>query len=157
MEKSEKSGEAVDFKKLTVSCGTSAEMNFVSLRDTESVFEEQGFDVSGLYVKLLGQSAERSFSLDNLSPDGLSAVDWWVSSVPAGAIVLMAIVGIESEAFVPVLKALAPLGVPQACPPPNTQVLACISMVGAEPEAPSANHASPDIAYASLLYDPTGS
>ncbi|CAK9051475.1 unnamed protein product [Durusdinium trenchii] len=163
-EKTEKGGEAAagagseGLVKLTVSCSTSSEANFVSLRDSTSVYEEQGFDVSGLYIKLEGQTAARTFSLDNLSPDGLLPVHLWVDSVPVGAIVLMAIVSDGERALGDVLQALAPLGVPQAAPPPNTQALACISMAGTEGhDVPCANHASPDVAYASVLFDPTGS
>ena len=136
--------------KLTVSCGVSSESAFVALRDGESSFEEHGFDVTGLYIKTQGQTAARNFPLDQLS-DGLLPVRLWVDGVPPGAVVLLAIVNVEGD-LQQVLEALRPLNVPQSVPPANTQVLACISVAGEGPELPCANHASPDIAYASLLF-----
>eukprot|EP00434_Breviolum_minutum_P030161 symbB.v1.2.026673.t1/scaffold2684.1/size75764/5 len=147
--------KSMNLAKLTVSCGVSSrdpDANFVSLRDSTSVFQERGFDVTGLYIKVHGQTGCRAFSLDNLFPDGLDPLQLWVQGVPEKAIVLMAIVGIESD-ILPVLQVLSPLGVPQDTPPPETQVLACITIAGSEPESPCANHASPDIAYASLLFE----
>ena len=75
-----------------------------------------------------------------------------MDTVPDGAVILMAIVGIDSD--IQPVQALSRLGVPQEAPPPEMQVLACISMAGAEPNSESlcANHASPDVAYASLLF-----
>lgn len=150
------SDHALNLAKVTVTCGISSgdsDANFVSLRDSQTVFQERGFDVTGLFIKICGQSGARSFSLDNLSPDGLDPLHLWVDTVPDGAVILMAIVGIDSD-IQPVLQALSRLGVPQEAPPPEMQVLACISMAGAEPnsESPCANHASPDVAYASLLF-----
>ena len=71
----------------------------------------------------------------------------------------MAAVGLPSD-LATVLQILAPLGVPQVPPPKNSRVLACISTCqrpraveeGAE-ELPCAQHASPDMAYASLMMD----
>ena len=148
--------QALNLAKVTVTCGISSgdsDANFVSLRDSQTVFQERGFDVTGLFIKICGQSGARSFSLDTLSPDGLDPLHLWVDSVPNGAVILMAIVGIDSD-IQPVLQALSRRGVPQEAPPPEMQVLACISTAGAEPtsEAPCANHASPDVAYASLLF-----
>ena len=146
--------QSLTLAKVTVTCGISssdADANFVSLRDSETVFQERGFDVTGLFIKIRGQSA-RAFPLDNLSPDGLDSLHLWVEGVPEGAVVLMAIVGIEID-IQPVLQALSRLNVPQEPPPPEMQVLACISVAGREPnpELPCANHGSPDVAYASLL------
>ena len=142
--------EKCDFGKLTVTCGASSESAFVSLRDGSSTFEEHGFDVTGLFIKMQGQTAARNFSLDELSPDGLLPVRLWVDGVPPGAIILTAIVNVEGD-LQPVLEALQPLNVPQGVPPANTQVVACISVAGEGTDLPCANHASPDIAYASLL------
>eukprot|EP00438_Fugacium_kawagutii_P024258 Skav223119 [mRNA] locus=scaffold419:814285:816066:- [translate_table: standard] len=162
-EKDSKSGSELNLAKLTVTCGVASgdsDANFVSLQDT-TAFQERGFDVTGLFIKVCGQTGAKTFSLDNLSPDGLDPLHLWVeeskaqgaNSIPDGAVVLIAIVGLDGDIDIkPVLQALSRFGVPQEIPPPEAQVLACISMVG-EPDAelPCANHASTDIAYASLL------
>ncbi|CAE7568867.1 unnamed protein product [Symbiodinium pilosum] len=150
--------------KLTVLCSISEESASVCLRDSRTeMFEDEGSHVKGLYVKLAGFTAARQFHLpEELSEDALSPLHFWVDSVPNGAIVMLAVVGMCS--YLPtILEMLAPLGVPQVAPPQNSRVLACISTCGRPlsttqldvQDVPCAHHASPDVAYASLLMEDT--
>jgi len=134
--------------KLTVTCSVSSDGNAVCFRDSDNVFEEDG-DVTGLYIKLYGQEVARNFDFNDLD-----SLHLWASTIPDKAIVLMALVGIEGD-ITPVLRTLAHLGVPQDLPPADSKVLACVSMASLGQPSPCANHASPDVAYASLLLDPT--
>ncbi|CAJ1377921.1 unnamed protein product [Effrenium voratum] len=149
-EKSDKGEQSNALNKLTATCGISLDSKFVSLRDSTSIFEESGPDVSGLFVKLQGQTAARHFRLDS---EDLTPVQFWVAGVPPGATVLVAMVDADAASLDAVLRVLAPLGVPKQPPPSNTRVLSCISVAGsdASQDVPCANHASPDVAYASLL------
>ncbi|CAE7034838.1 unnamed protein product [Symbiodinium sp. CCMP2592] len=158
---SEKAETTLPASKLTVVCGISEELSSVSLRDPRSeTYEDVGSHVQGLYVKLAGSRACRHFELpEELTEESLAPILFWVDSVPTGAIVLMAAVGLPSD-FATVLQILAPLGVPQVPPPKSSKVLACIStcqrpraVEEAAEEPPCAHHASPDIAYASLMMD----
>eukprot|EP00439_Symbiodinium_sp_Y106_P074217 s1939_g14.t1 len=158
---SEKAETTLPASKLTVVCGISEELSSVSLRDPRSeTYEDVGSHVQGLYVKLAGSRACRHFELpEELTEESLAPIFFWVDSVPTGAIVLMAAVGLPSD-FATVLQILAPLGVPQVPPPKSTKALACIStcqrpraVEEAAEEPPCAHHASPDIAYASLMMD----
>lgn len=142
-------------QKITASCGLSPEGGSVSLRDSDSTFDEEGLDVEGLYIKHYGQVAARHFQIQDLSAEGLEPLQLWLSTIPDRAVLLMAVVGLAGD-VTPLLRTLAPLGVPQEVPPEHCKVLACVSMAGdgSSERRPMANHASPDVAYASLLLDP---
>ena len=161
---SEKKEGAQQAAKLTVVCGISEESGFVSLRDSRTeLFEDEGSHVRGLYVKLAGFAAARHFYVpEELTEESLAPIHFWIDSVPTGAIVLLAMVRLSGN-LPAILETLAPLGVPRVPPPQNSQVLACISTcAGKAPDVaegtaqdvqdvPCAHHASPDVAYASLL------
>ena len=158
----DKTEATIPTAKLTAVCGISEESAFVSLRDSRTeTYEDEGSHVQGLYVKLAGFKAGRHFELpDILTEESLAPIHFWVDSVPSQAIVLLVVVGLPAVSNLPtILETLAPLGVPQVLPPKDSRVLACISgprtREESSEETPCAHHASPDVAYASLLMEDT--
>ncbi|CAE8717900.1 unnamed protein product [Polarella glacialis] len=151
-------GSSVPSSKVTAMCSATAIGRSVLLVEGgASVFDEQDADLQGVFLKIAGPHAARHFPFLESQPgrldERLGALHLWVSNVPAGVTVLVAIVCVKAEILQTVLGALAPLGLPQVPPPASCQVMAA---VGRRPGSDGClwgdaffTHASADVAVAS--------
>lgn len=110
-------------ERLVVLCSAVDGRSFVSFCEggSETFGEHDESNISGMFVKIAGSHCARHFPI---APDGdssftseeidncLAPIGFWISGVPAGAVVMIAIVGIPPEATAPLLEILDPLGVP---------------------------------------------
>merc|ERR1740129_2533070 len=178
------SGAAVHGCKLSVACGAIAGSCFVSfIEGGVETYAEHGETLSGMFVKLAGPHSARHFPLppaliagsgsDGELARALSPVHLWVDCVPPGGVVLLALVGVASEAVGPALASLVELGVPSTPPLAPFRAFAAVgsrpavAVNGRRPasghyprhqvlvseraaETWYATHASVDVAYASL-------
>eukprot|EP00747_Dinoflagellata_sp_TGD_P169705 gnl/TRDRNA2_/TRDRNA2_199394_c0_seq1.p1 gnl/TRDRNA2_/TRDRNA2_199394_c0~~gnl/TRDRNA2_/TRDRNA2_199394_c0_seq1.p1 ORF type:complete len:598 (-),score=110.48 gnl/TRDRNA2_/TRDRNA2_199394_c0_seq1:57-1595(-) len=161
------------FARLVATCGSSSAGRFVTfLEGGSETCGERGVDLSGMFVKVAG-GALRHFlkPADIVNLDGaedIAAIRRWVDTVPEGASVLLAVVGVDPAVLTPALQALAPLGVPSNLTP---QDCASFAGVGKKPHGAGciggesyngrwgdtksnktwlATHASTDVAYAAM-------
>jgi len=192
----EHSAEA--FEKIVVTCSSVDGRAFVSFCEGGiETFGERELGLSGAFMKVAGPHCARHFALAPRVPwapgggDGAgeagvgagqdpqrraeadaAAIQLWVETVPVGAAVLVAVVGLDGATLSLVLEALSALGLPSEPPPSSHYSLAAIGIrrdphrsrgsdwvtVGTEsPRRMTADgdtwhacHASRDIAYASL-------
>lgn len=166
-------GDGADAK-LSVACSGADGCRFVSFceRGLETLGEGRDDpEVAGLFAKIAGEGhGARRFAAGG-DGDDLAALQLWVDCVPAGAAVLLAIVGVDGEALPALLKALSPLGVPRDLP--SASPCRALAAVGTRPRPgaggwygqPRGNHkakgnewrachASSDLAYASIFAPP---
>lgn len=98
--------------------------SFVSFCEggAETFGEHDEGNISGMFVKMAGSHCARHFPIASDSDSSsfaqeeidncLAPIGFWISGVPVGAVVMIAIVGIPPEATAPLLEILDPLGVP---------------------------------------------
>lgn len=111
-------------ERLVVLCSAVDGRAFVSFCEggVETFGEHEEKNLSGMFVKVAGHHCARHFSIappsnkSSCSEEELSnclaPIGFWISGVPVGAVVLLAIVGIPQEATAPLLAMLDPIGVP---------------------------------------------
>eukprot|EP00927_Polykrikos_kofoidii_P025405 TRINITY_DN22827_c0_g1_i1.p1 TRINITY_DN22827_c0_g1~~TRINITY_DN22827_c0_g1_i1.p1 ORF type:complete len:745 (-),score=70.15 TRINITY_DN22827_c0_g1_i1:220-2454(-) len=110
-----------EWEKCAVACSGIEGGEFVSFYEggVETFVERNVPDLSGVFVKVVGNFSGRHFALHSdpeLLEGVLNAIGFWVQGVPAGCGILVAIIGLDMEIVRSVLEALAPLGSPQDVP-----------------------------------------
>lgn len=149
------------------------------VEDGVATWDEQGAELAGIFVKVVGPHAPRHFRLptsgdaDEEKMSGLlDPLDMWVDIVPDGAAVLVALVAVPPRVLAAVLTALAPLGTPTTLPLRECRALASagrrhsrrgggrsavipVGMGGPPGEPHWSSHASRDVAHASVMVPAT--
>jgi len=144
--------DASQVGKASVICSARAGASFAAFSEAggtgdEPYLPEPGADaLSGVFVKAAGTTV-RPF-LEGGDRD-TSFLHFWVDGVTAGTIVLVAIIGLDSELVHEVLAALEPLGIPQGPVRSEYRALAAAGIACA-PVPWVSTHASKDMAYASV-------
>jgi len=144
-------------EKLSIICGAVDGACFASFVEGGSeVYRSEDDEFSAIFVKVAGPHLARRFDIPQDSAEALASLQLWMDTVPDGAVVLLAIVGLPCNTLSAALTALAPLGVPEAPPPSSCRVLAAIGTAAAHrshespgPESWHTTHASCDIAFVS--------
>eukprot|EP00930_Biecheleria_cincta_P057677 TRINITY_DN43575_c0_g1_i1.p1 TRINITY_DN43575_c0_g1~~TRINITY_DN43575_c0_g1_i1.p1 ORF type:complete len:674 (+),score=73.58 TRINITY_DN43575_c0_g1_i1:227-2248(+) len=145
-------GAAVLEGKATVSCSNCPGARYVIFHGPgfcEPFFPDRDEGFQGLFVKTLGRSAR---CLEICGAD-VSPVHLWADGIEVGQVVLIAMLGLDTETIAAALAALAQLGVPQGPVCDGLGALATAGVAaGDDGRIGSWNsHASVDIAYASVL------
>jgi len=111
-------------ERLTVVCSAINGRPYISFCEggLETFGERDDETLSGLFVKVAGPHCARHFPLPALEgtseeiaeqlENAVAPISIWANGVPLREAVMVAMVGMPSEAVTPVLAALAPLGVP---------------------------------------------
>jgi len=140
-------------ERLVVLCSAVDGRSFVSFCEggAETFGEHGDTSLSGMFVKVAGHHSARHFSIappsDNSSfspeelSDCLAPIGFWISGVPVGAVVFLAIVGIPPEATAPLLAMLDPLGVPAL--EGSTSDYRAFAAVGKRPDPNSPDTSAP--------------
>eukprot|EP00928_Gymnodinium_smaydae_P019371 TRINITY_DN17420_c0_g2_i2.p1 TRINITY_DN17420_c0_g2~~TRINITY_DN17420_c0_g2_i2.p1 ORF type:complete len:804 (-),score=130.76 TRINITY_DN17420_c0_g2_i2:181-2523(-) len=154
---------ADQISKISVACNAVEGSAFVTFceggQETFGERDDEG-PLAGIFVKVAGGHSARRFgtslllgSTDASSADAvgeddgriaecLSSLSIWANGVPAGAVVLLALIGLPQELLQRTLEVLAVLGVPQDLPAMPAGSCRALAAVGTRPFAESGSPAA---------------
>lgn len=129
--------------KLTVACGAMEGRPFVYFCEcgVETYSERDDPELVGIIAKVAGPHCARHFQMPSVGAgsgepsrtedelqEALAPVHLWVDSVPFGAAVMVAVVGLDTRSLAPALEALSLVGVPQGLPPEACTAIAALGV-----------------------------